>query len=57
MGDGSGGSESSAKLAASAVGAEGDTTQVQADPEETEVRFFLWDMLVGFWNWVAGLFA
>ncbi|MNP68519.1 hypothetical protein D3C76_1644890 [compost metagenome] len=56
-GEGSVDNESSAKLTASTAGAEGDATQVQADPEETEVRFFLWDMLVGFWNWVTGLFA
>lgn len=31
--------------------------QIQADPEETEVRFFLWDMLVGMWNWITGLFG
>ncbi|MNI26241.1 Stage II sporulation protein R [compost metagenome] len=56
-GEGSVDNESSAKLTASTAGAEGDATQVQADPEETEVRFFLWDMLVGFWNWVTGLFS
>ncbi|MNO75650.1 Stage II sporulation protein R [compost metagenome] len=56
-GDGSDGSETVAKLAAPAEGAEGDAAQVQADPEEAEVRFFLWDMLVGFWDWVTGLFA
>ncbi|MOA56248.1 hypothetical protein D3C78_1801980 [compost metagenome] len=31
--------------------------QIQASPEETEVRFFLWDMLVGMWDWITGLFA
>lgn len=30
---------------------------IQADPEEAEVRFFLWDMLVKLWDWVAGLFS
>lgn len=34
-----------------------DTVKVQVDPEEVEVRFFLWDMLVNFWNWLTGLFA
>ncbi|MBU5670889.1 stage II sporulation protein R [Paenibacillus sp. MSJ-6] len=34
-----------------------DTAMVQVDPEEVEVRFFLWDMLVNFWNWITGLFA
>lgn len=33
-----------------------DAKQV-VDPEETEVRFFLWDMLVRLWDWVAGLFS
>lgn len=38
---------------------EGNDTevQIQASPEETEVRFFLWDMLVGMWDWITGLFA
>jgi stage II sporulation protein R len=40
---------------ASAAGAAGDAVQVE--PEETEVRFFLWDMLVKLWNWIVGLFA
>lgn len=30
---------------------------IQADPQDTEVRFFLWDMLVELWDWVAGLFS
>ncbi|WP_059050074.1 stage II sporulation protein R [Paenibacillus senegalimassiliensis] len=30
---------------------------IQADPEDAEVRFFLWDMLVKLWDWVAGLFS
>lgn len=34
-----------------------NTAGVQVDPEEVEVRFFLWDMLVNFWNWITGLFA
>lgn len=29
----------------------------QVDPEETEVRFFLWDMLVKLWSWIVGLFS
>lgn len=41
------------------VGGDGEvnTAAVQLDPEEVEVRFFLWDMLVNLWNWIAGLFA
>ncbi|MNE72572.1 Stage II sporulation protein R [compost metagenome] len=34
-----------------------NTAQVQVQPEETEVRFFLWDMLVNLWTWITGLFA
>ncbi|MNJ43290.1 Stage II sporulation protein R [compost metagenome] len=30
--------------------------QVQAQQEEAEVRFFLWDMLSGLWDWIIGLF-
>ncbi|MNJ42299.1 Stage II sporulation protein R [compost metagenome] len=30
--------------------------QVQAQQEETEVRFFLWDMLSGLWEWIVSLF-
>lgn len=30
---------------------------VQAEPEDAEVRFFLWDMLVQLWDWIAGLFS
>lgn len=33
-----------------------DVKQV-VNPEETEVRFFLWDMLVRLWDWIAGLFS
>lgn len=40
---------------ASAGGAAGDAVQVE--PEQAEVRFFLWDMLVKFWNWMTSLFA
>ena len=40
---------------ASAGGAAGDA--VQLEPEQAEVRFFLWDMLVKFWNWMTSLFA
>ncbi|MDU2242485.1 MAG: stage II sporulation protein R [Paenibacillus sp.] len=40
---------------ASADGAPGDAVQVE--PEQAEVRFFLWDMLVNFWNWITSLFA
>ncbi|MGG6313417.1 stage II sporulation protein R [Paenibacillus macerans] len=40
---------------AAAAGAPGDAVQV--DPEQTEVRFFLWDMLVKLWNWITGLFG
>lgn len=41
------------------VTSEGDRSevQIQANPEETEVRFFLWDILVGMWDWITGLFA
>lgn len=40
---------------ASAGGAAGDAVQVER--EQAEVRFFLWDMLVKFWNWMTSLFA
>lgn len=40
---------------ASAAGISGDAVQVE--PEQAEVRFFLWDMLVNFWNWITSLFA
>nr|WP_181873169.1 stage II sporulation protein R [Fontibacillus phaseoli] len=30
---------------------------VQVEPEEVEVRFFLWDMLVNLWGWIVGLFS
>lgn len=33
------------------------TDGAQASPENTEVRFFLWDMLTSLWGWVTGLFA
>lgn len=40
-----------------AVSAQGGADQpVQAEPGETKVRFFLWDMLVRLWDWIAGLF-
>lgn len=44
---------------ADAADAEAETASaaLQADPQEAEVRFFLWDMLVKFWNWISGLFA
>ena len=31
--------------------------RTNAGESEPEVRFFLWDMLLGLWSWVAGLFA
>lgn len=40
---------------ASAEGISRDAVQVE--PEQTEVRFFLWDMLVNFWNWITSLFV
>ncbi|MCT2195819.1 stage II sporulation protein R [Paenibacillus sp. MB22_1] len=49
------GAVTTATTKASAAGAAGDAVQVE--PEETEVRFFLWDMLVKLWNWIASLFA
>ncbi|EES74727.1 stage II sporulation protein R [Paenibacillus sp. oral taxon 786 str. D14] len=49
------GTVTTATTKASAAGAAGDAVQVE--PEETEVRFFLWDMLVKLWNWIASLFA
>lgn len=49
------GAVTTATAKASAAGAAGDAVQVE--PEETEVRFFLWDMLVKLWNWIASLFA
>lgn len=48
---------SSVKLASADSEGNNTAVQIQADPEETEVRFFLWDMLAGIWNWIAGLFA
>jgi stage II sporulation protein R len=33
------------------------TDGAQASPENTEVRFFLWDILTSLWGWVTGLFA
>ncbi|GGH32659.1 stage II sporulation protein R [Paenibacillus segetis] len=27
------------------------------EPKDTEVRFFIWDKLVEFWDWISGLFA
>lgn len=30
--------------------------QVQAQQEETKVRFFLWDLLSGLWDWIVSLF-
>lgn len=33
------------------------TGGAQASPENTEVRFFLWDILTSLWGWVTGLFA
>lgn len=41
--------------AKASAGAPGDAVQVE--PEKAEVRFFLWDMLVNFWNWITSLFA
>ncbi|CAM4220759.1 stage II sporulation protein R [Paenibacillus phoenicis] len=49
------GAVTTATAKASAAGAAGDAVQVE--PEETEVRFFLWDMLVKLWNWIVSLFA
>lgn len=49
------GEVTAATAKASAAGATGDAAQVE--PEETEVRFFLWDMLVKLWNWIVSLFA
>ncbi|GAB6927602.1 stage II sporulation protein R [Paenibacillus sp. JCM 10914] len=34
----------------------GDDTLKNAADSEPEVRFFLWDMFLGLWNWVASLF-
>ncbi|MEK4116023.1 stage II sporulation protein R [Paenibacillus sp. FSL W8-0919] len=43
------------------VSAQADKSQadepVNAGDTEPEVRFFLWDMFIGIWNWVAGLFG
>ncbi|MGN8771471.1 stage II sporulation protein R [Paenibacillus barengoltzii] len=49
------GAVTTATAKASADGSAGDAVQVE--PQETEVRFFLWDMLVKLWNWIVGLFA
>lgn len=53
------GDKDGAAVVKGSVGADGevDTAKVQVDPEEVEVRFFLWDMLVNLWNWITGLFA
>jgi len=49
------GAVTTATAKVSADGSAGDAVQVE--PQETEVRFFLWDMLVKLWNWIVGLFA
>lgn len=49
------GAATAAVAKASAAGTSGDAVQVE--PEQAEVRFFLWDMLVKLWNWITGLFA
>lgn len=38
-----------------ADGAPPSSSPVQ--PEDTEIRFFLWDKVVEFWDWATGLFA
>lgn len=40
---------------AAAAGAPSNATQME--PENAEVRFFLWDTLVEFWHWISGIFA
>ncbi|AZK45858.1 stage II sporulation protein R [Paenibacillus lentus] len=40
-----------------ALAKDGDAeVKVQAQQEEAEVRFFLWDMLTGLWNWIVSFF-
>lgn len=36
-----------------------DTTPSSSsvEPKDTEVRFYIWDKLVEFWDWISGLFA
>lgn len=48
------GGSGDALAAADASGAEVGTA---VGAEDVEVRFFLWDLLTGMWEWIAGLFA
>lgn len=51
------GAESTAgNIDAAEAGANDGTVQVQAQQEEAEVRFFLWDLLSGLWDWIVSLF-
>lgn len=62
---GSGASEAGVKTAraeGAEIAASGQKTLAAADaapvqPEEAEVRFFIWDMLVQLWQWITGWFA
>ncbi|MGZ7445632.1 stage II sporulation protein R [Paenibacillus sp. TH7-28] len=47
--------EAGAAAASDGVGAAPGTSPVE--PEQVEVRFFLWDMLAKLWNWITGLFS
>ncbi|WP_055106117.1 stage II sporulation protein R [Paenibacillus ihumii] len=53
----SGAAEDAAKAAkAEGAGSKDRAVQVQAQQEEAEVRFFLWDLLSGLWDWIVSLF-
>ncbi len=52
------GASDKAGLAAAAGGGVGaDSAASPVEPEQVEVRFFLWDMLTKLGGWVTGLFA
>lgn len=48
-----------AKDGAEVKNAVDDTTSSSSsvEPKDTEVRFFIWDKLSQFWDWIVGLFA
>lgn len=44
------------QTASASAGSTSSEDRSNAADSEPEVRFFLWDLLLGLWNWVAGLF-